>query len=97
LPEGEAQMAEENPGNGRNETAFYVVLSLVFLITVSSLALALWRSSQRKDYVDREVHRVEASVPKGDVKPSDLQNYEYEKNLIREEKRRTTSRTPSRY
>ncbi len=78
-------MAEEELGNTRHDSTFYVVLTLVFLITVSSLALGLRKSDQRKAYVDQEVHRVESLTPKGDVKPSDLQNSEYEKNLIREE------------
>jgi hypothetical protein len=35
------------PANGRSDRAFYVVFSVVFTITVASLGLGLWRSTQR--------------------------------------------------
>jgi hypothetical protein len=78
-------MADGNGIAGRNDTAFYIVFSVVFVITVSSLGLGLWKDSQRTKYVNQEIQRVESRAPKGDVKSAELQDSEYEKGVIRDE------------
>lgn len=53
-----------------HEITFYVVLSLVFLITMISLGLALSRCSARTAYVNSESANLLASIAVGDKTPT---------------------------
>jgi hypothetical protein len=73
------------PNPPSNDIAFYVVLTLVFLITVGSLGLALWKSTERTKYVDNESLRIQNSMPKGDAASNQVRAYDDLKSLETQE------------
>jgi hypothetical protein len=72
----------------RSEWAFYVVLAMVFLITVTSLGLALSRSTVHQEWVNQEMARIESTTPKGDVSQAEREKYLEARNLFKEETNR---------
>jgi hypothetical protein len=73
---------EQKAGN----VGFFVVLLLVFAITVGSLGVALYKTSERTIYVNAESDRMQALIPKGDGAAAQKDAYADVKNaLVREE------------
>ena len=61
------QIVASQPAKPPREVAFYVVLALVFTITIGSLSISLWLSLQRTAFIKDGYARLEKLNVRGDA------------------------------